>query len=180
MKKPKMQGLVMVAALAVATFVSASDDVQKVVVSTDAYNRLVFPEPYSTIVIPPEAELRDNPVPTDGKRGLLIRPADEADPFSIFIQLRSGEAFTVKLAPESGIDAQVFRYRNAPDLSADPQGKAGPRIVGLLTLSCPLSRGLALAGLSRLAPRLVPDLKCLMAARSSSQRKPSTVVPAMS
>lgn len=53
MKKPKMQGLVMVAALAVATFVSASDDVQKVVVSTDAYNRLVFPEPYSTIVIPP-------------------------------------------------------------------------------------------------------------------------------
>ncbi|BBI65738.1 hypothetical protein HSBAA_PA_3410 (plasmid) [Vreelandella sulfidaeris] len=117
-----MQGLVMVAALAVATFVSASDDVQKVVVSTDAYNRLVFPEPYSTIVIP-EAELRDNPVPTDGKRGLLIRPADEADPFSIFIQLRSGEAFTVKLAPESGIDAQVFRYRNALTYPQSPKGK---------------------------------------------------------
>lgn len=127
MNKPKMRGLVMVAALAVAPFTSASDDVQKVAVSTDAYNRLVFPEPYSTVVIPPEAELRDNPVPTDGKRGLLIRPADEAEPFSIFVQLRSGEAFSVKLEPETGIDAQVFRYKNAPDISEQPETESRPK-----------------------------------------------------
>jgi len=127
MNKPKMLQLVAVAALAVAPFASASDEVQTVEMSTDAYNRLVFPEPYSQIVIPPEAELRDNPVPTDGKRGLLMRPADEADPFSVFVQLRSGEAFTVRVQPKSGIDAQVFRYRNATDLSREPEQERRPQ-----------------------------------------------------
>ena len=78
-------------------------------------------------MIPPEAELRDNPVPTDGKRGLLIRPAEDAEPFSVFVQLKSGEAFTVKLAPDADIEAQVFRYRNAPDLSEKPEQESRPK-----------------------------------------------------
>ena len=45
MNKPKMLWLVAVAALAVAPFAGASDEVQTVEMSTDAYNRLVFPEP---------------------------------------------------------------------------------------------------------------------------------------
>lgn len=127
MNKPNVLGLIAATAMAVAPFASASDEVETVAMSTDAYNRLVFPEPYSQIVIPPEAELRDNPVPTDGKRGILIRPADEAEPFSVFVQLKSGDAFTVKLAPEADIDAQVFRYQNAPDLSEEPDLESRPK-----------------------------------------------------
>lgn len=63
MNKPKMLGLIAAAAMVAAPFASASDEVQTVAVSTDAYNRLVFPEPYSQIVIPPKPSCGITPYP---------------------------------------------------------------------------------------------------------------------
>lgn len=93
---------------------------QTITASTKEYNRLVFPEPYIRVVIPPTAQLADDPIPLQGHRSLLLRPAPGAEPMSIFVQLRSGESFTVRLEPDDEAQGAVYRYRDAPDMSEPP------------------------------------------------------------
>lgn len=99
---------------------SAQAHSQTITASTKEYNRLVFPEPYTRIVIPPTAQLADDPIPLQGHRSLLLRPAPGAEPMSIFVQLRSGESFTVRLEPDDDAVGAVYRYREAPDMSEPP------------------------------------------------------------
>jgi len=126
MKRSHTQGVMGLLMLLAGSLAVAEDGVHRFEASTQDYNRLVLPEPYSQIVIPPEAQLRDNPVPTDGRRGILFRPAVDAEPFSIFVQLRSGEGFTLRIEPKDDLLAQVFRFRNAPDLSEAPTIESRP------------------------------------------------------
>jgi|GEM_PF-2049029 len=105
----------------------AGDAVKTLPAATDAYNRLVFPEPYAQVVIPPDAPLADDPIPLSGHRGLLLRPREGASgAIPVFVQLRSGASFTVRLKPEDGAEPAVFRYRDAPDMAAKPQQERRP------------------------------------------------------
>src|SRR5690554_7800631 len=79
MKRSHTQGVMGLLMLLAGSLAVAEDGVHRFEASTQDYNRLVLPEPYSQIVIPPEAQLRDNPVPTDGRRGILFRPAVDAE-----------------------------------------------------------------------------------------------------
>lgn len=108
------------AALAIFSFTHVHAESLNVTASTREYNRLVFPEPYDRIVIPPTAALADKPMPLQGHRGVLIRPAPGAGPIPVFVQLRSGESFTVRLIPDDKAPGAVFRYRDATDYSVPP------------------------------------------------------------
>lgn len=115
-------------AATVLFFVALSAQAQDktITASTKEYNRLVFPEPYTRIVIPPTAQLADDPIPLQGHRSLLLRPAPGAEPMSLFVQLRSGESFTVRLVPDDDAEGAVFRYRDAPDMSEPPADENRP------------------------------------------------------
>lgn len=104
----------------------AAEGVETVQAATDAYNRIVLPEAYEQIVIPPDAPLADEPIPLDQHRGLLLRPREGAEKaIPVFVQLKSGESFTVRLKPDDEADPAVYRYRDAPDVSEQPS-KARP------------------------------------------------------
>lgn len=94
--------------------------------STTEFNRLVFPEPYSQIVIPPDAALQEAPVPLADYRGLLIRPLPGAKDIPVFVQLISGSSFTVRLVPATSSEGAVFRYKQAEDLSKKPNIEERP------------------------------------------------------
>lgn len=99
---------------------AAKDDTYTIMASTDAYNRLVFPVPYQKIVIPPDAEVQEAPVSLKDNMGILIRPSRGAQPISIFVQLVTGEAFTVRMTPSSNPEGTVFRYKGAADIQIKP------------------------------------------------------------
>src|SRR5690554_1637871 len=115
-----------VAALACLFAGIAQAEPLSVTASTREYNRLVFPEPYDRIVIPPTAQLADEPIPLQGHRGLLIRPSVGAAPIPVFVQLRSGESFTVRLEIDDDAPGAVFRYREATDMSKAPANESRP------------------------------------------------------
>lgn len=89
--------------------------------STSSYNRLVFPVPYERIVIPQDAQLRENPISLKGNLGLLVRPSEGARPIDIFVQLVDGRAFNITLIPSADPNAAVFRYDNADDVQLKPE-----------------------------------------------------------
>lgn len=94
--------------------------------STQSYNRLMFPVPYQKIVIPHNANLREKPIALQGNRGILIRPAPGANPINVFVQLVSGEAFTVRLVPSSNPKGAVFRFHGATDTMKPPKDVSRP------------------------------------------------------
>lgn len=121
-------GLALALAAAAGTALAGEDKpaddesgVDTVEAATDTYNRIVLPEAYEQIVIPPDAPLADEPIPLDGHRGLLLRPREGAEKaIPVFVQLKSGESFTVRLEPDDEADPAVYRYRDAPDISEQP------------------------------------------------------------
>lgn len=94
--------------------------------STKDYNRLVFPSPYDSVVIPPSANLAEEPIPLAGHRSVLLRPSKGAKTIPVFVQLKTGDSFTVKLIPGTSSDGAVFRYKDAQDMSRGPSEVSRP------------------------------------------------------
>ncbi|GLR65094.1 hypothetical protein [Marinospirillum insulare] len=103
-----------------ASLAVAKTDNYEMMVSTVGYNRLMFPVPYSQIVLPPDAQLSEDPVSLQGNYGLLIKPAQGARPITVFVQLIDGRAFNVNLIPSSKPEGAVFRFAQADDTQVKP------------------------------------------------------------
>lgn len=103
-----------------ASLAVAKTDNYELMVSTVSYNRLMFPVPYSQIVLPPDAQLSEDPVSLQGNYGLLIKPAQGARPITVFVQLIDGRAFNVNLIPSSKPEGAVFRFAQADDTQVKP------------------------------------------------------------
>lgn len=103
-----------------ASLAFAKTDNYELMVSTVSYNRLMFPVPYSQIVLPPDAQLSEDPVSLQGNYGLLIKPAQGARPITVFVQLIDGRAFNVNLIPSSKPEGAVFRFAQADDTQVKP------------------------------------------------------------
>lgn len=114
-----MHFLMMLLALNASLAIAKTDNYE-LMVSTVSYNRLMFPVPYSKIVLPPDARLSEDPVSLQGNYGLLIKPAQMAKPITVFVQLIDGRAFNVTLIPSSKPEGAVFRYAQADDTQVKP------------------------------------------------------------
>lgn len=97
-----------------------TSDNYEIMVSTSSYNRLVFPVPFSQIVLPPDAQFAEDPIPLNNNLGLLVKPAQGARPITAFVQLIDGTAFNVTLLPSSKPEGAVFRYSGATDKNSAP------------------------------------------------------------
>lgn len=109
------------------SFASAQDwmdDEYEMLASPYAYNRIVLPTSYTSVVIPPSAELEERPMAMGDNKGLLIRPRVSASDIPVIVELDDGEVFTVVIKTDNGLEkGQVFRYRNAPDKSQVPSNE---------------------------------------------------------
>jgi len=123
MKKNLFSTLVFVICCLASTSVLA--ETYEIRASTKDYNRLVFPVPYDSIVIPHESKLAEEPVPLADHKSILVRPRP-GSPIPIFVQLQNGESFTVKLIPGTASEGAVFRYKDAQDFSDMPEYEHRP------------------------------------------------------